>query len=493
MLKLRWWKRSWILWIVIIRWQDRNKQNCCTYFSDAFSIISYDIHKRTNTGRYIHTNVPIKSADIKRISFKFSMTSLQTPAFVFASTEPEISDTTRPTTNAPRINNITITPTLIQSPRLWLESLPDGAYTVMRCDDPANRESLEFGNHNHLTIRGIDFHLQRLQESFSVLHSSSGTRTFTDSTITTKISDNYRIGPIKLDGRNPDRICDNVTKAYDDTIAICSALKNHQEIWQHHDNGNIACEESTIMLTILWYADLTMNKIIVVGHATRSNVSLMSMVPWNIVLHTSSAPKVNRQTYPQPLAKVSSWCQQRKPLESKYMPTSTISVAAQERNSIKSVTINEVILTQQVPTTNDIHLLEGLTSNLFVVYPNHVIRTAGDGVLHGYVRDLLIKLLSTKAVNGTMIPYVVDTSQPILLDDVHEWEEVFCTSSIRFIIPVECIYVPCDDDEHCIDHDTDPAIKGTALKVLWRAKTIETGKEPIWKELRSILSETMYW
>ena len=428
------------------------------------------------------------------------ITSMQKSAFEFTVVTEERHNvtngilektiTTPPVTATTANINVNVLSTPISSPRLWLESLPNGAYTVIRCDYYYHTTKMESDNRRHdeghWKIWGIDFHLQRLQQSFMALQ--VGMLHSTDNLV----EDDFQEREIGYD----------VAKAYHDTIAICSALKCKKEIWHPLENESVANEDPTvIMLTILWYNDIEKNEIIVIAHATKSSASLTTTtttVPWNIVLHTASTPPlmIHRQSYPQPLAKVSVWCQQRRPLESIYMPTSSSILRSDFRNDCDGlndeqmpVTINEIILTQQEATTGHIQLLEGLTSNLFVVYPNQIIRTAGKGVLFGYVRHMLMELLSSPMRNNaTMTPYTVDTSKPILMDDAHEWQEVFCTSSIRLIVPVERVYVPWDNSDRATDHTK----ASSSVKELWsRTNMIEPRKKPIWKDLRTILSESM--
>jgi len=101
------------------------------------------------------------------------------------------------------------------------------------------------------------------------------------------------------------------------------------------------------------------------------------------------------------------------------------------------VTVDEVLLVDESPSDHNVNpqLLEGLTSNLFVVYPNKVIRTAGDGVLHGYARHVVTQAAIEKG-------WTVDTTTPIRLGEANQWQQVFLTSAIRLVVPVERVLVP---------------------------------------------------
>ena len=89
-------------------------------------------------------------------------------------------------------------------------------------------------------------------------------------------------------------------------------------------------------------------------------------------------------------------------------------------------------------SVNAIELLEGLTSNLFIVYKDGSIHTSkvGGEVLGGYARYLVIK--AAKQLN---IPVVIGT---INLEDGSNglWMEAFTTSSIKLIVPIGKMVIP---------------------------------------------------
>jgi Amino-transferase class IV len=133
-----------------------------------------------------------------------------------------------------------------------------------------------------------------------------------------------------------------------------------------------------------------------------------------------------------PNSKLSSWCRQRRPLEELF----------------KGADIGDVILTKsdvdsgsshcgKGPSSGTIELLEGLTSNLFVVGPGNIIRTPPSSlVLEGYARQLVMDA-------AVKCGYRVEIC-PILLEGLPSWEDVFLTSSIRLIIPVQVMLLPSD-------------------------------------------------
>jgi hypothetical protein len=85
-----------------------------------------------------------------------------------------------------------------------------------------------------------------------------------------------------------------------------------------------------------------------------------------------------------------------------------------------------------------LQILEGLSSNVFVVYDDDTIRTASEGVLHGYVRHLVLE--SALECGLTHDPAPVWLLSPE--ECRRHWKEVFITSSSRLIYPVSEILYP---------------------------------------------------
>ena len=81
-----------------------------------------------------------------------------------------------------------------------------------------------------------------------------------------------------------------------------------------------------------------------------------------------------------------------------------------------------------------LEVLEGLSSNFFVVDRNGSLRTATQGVLNGYVRHLVMESASECG-----IPF---GPRPIYLHQAHEWTEAFITSSSRLIYPISKVLLP---------------------------------------------------
>jgi len=129
--------------------------------------------------------------------------------------------------------------------------------------------------------------------------------------------------------------------------------------------------------------------------------------------------------FDHPQSKIASWTRLRKKLENPetYKPSG----------------VAEVLMVRSTES-GALELLEGLSSNLFVLYKDGTLRTPTEGVLHGYVRHLVLEC-------APAIGLTVHDSKPILLHDVHEWREAFITSSSRLIFPISKMLLHHGQDE----------------------------------------------
>lgn len=75
-------------------------------------------------------------------------------------------------------------------------------------------------------------------------------------------------------------------------------------------------------------------------------------------------------------------------------------------------------------------ILEGLSSNFFSV-KSQIIFTAGEGVLHGTVRDAVLTILQEKRK-----PVILES---VKINNVEEMDEAFITSTSRGILPIRSI------------------------------------------------------
>eukprot|EP00547_Thalassionema_nitzschioides_P005962 CAMPEP_0194202714 /NCGR_PEP_ID=MMETSP0156-20130528/2669_1 /TAXON_ID=33649 /ORGANISM="Thalassionema nitzschioides, Strain L26-B" /LENGTH=384 /DNA_ID=CAMNT_0038928289 /DNA_START=349 /DNA_END=1506 /DNA_ORIENTATION=- len=280
------------------------------------------------------------------------------------------------------------------SPRGWLEYQENicsgpGAYTVISCDFRKEEGRSE----GHWMIHGQDFHFSRLRSSLLSLETSAKA------------------------------ICDidvdlSPTIKRTETI-LQSLLKETERIIARVGEG-VQGRSFLVMVTLLWCYESKIDTVCVKGHAFTNGKmpSSNNIQPLKVALAIADKDQnslVSRM-HNIPGAKISSWCRERRTLEQTF----------------KSDEIDEVLLVQAID--NDFLILEGLISNVFVVYKGGILRTAGCGVLEGYARHLIIKYASAC---GLEVDY-----QPISLSDSHLWEEILLTSSVKLVVPVDCMYVP---------------------------------------------------
>ena len=365
-----------------------------------------------------------------------------------------------------------------------------GAYTVLRCDFLLDEETWR--------IWGNDYHFHRLKQSFRSLLIQAGL------------------------GRGEEADSDD-SNAESERFALKSSREAMNLLLEEakttilSDLSQVKRGKSSIiivMLTLLWDLDNTVRiddgiPIRVRGHAFSTieasqlhnnkwdsnggsdivscpnpNTPLQAVIGHlpayaleklaNHKSHTKSGsmPMSLPNRYRNfPRAKLSSWCRQRRLLE----------------DTFKTKDIGDVLLTKPCNDEDDkenypdepsfsseaavsstakptVELLEGLTSNLFVVYPGKILRTAlSKNVLGGYVRHLIIDC----AVN---CGYKVEFGS-ISVEDCTLWEEAFVTSSIRLILPLHRISLPNTD---VIDKNGDELYR---LETLWEQPSNREGKD----------------
>ena len=327
-----------------------------------------------------------------------------------------------------------------------------GVYTVIRCDYNILNNNDSVSNATWTwRIWGKEFHFNRLQESYAAL-----LPTKTKTTTTNKI---------------------NAT--IDMTNNIMNGLLTEAEAVirkRFYNEKNIdTMMYVVVMLTVLWIppspSKSDENNINVKGHvfSTMKPVYQQTIkndktynrnpnLPVNVMVGYLPSSKANddtettndnhqlrlqqqiqqqqQQQLPNryeyvPQAKTSSWCRRRRPLEDLF-----------KNNVIGNDIISEIILTKIVDNDDEeeregsIELLEGLTSNLFVVCENNTIRTPSTtDVLGGYIRQLIIESAASR------LGYAIEIG-PIYTKDAPLWKEVFLTSSIRLVIPIELVLIP---------------------------------------------------
>lgn len=337
------------------------------------------------------------------------------------------------------------------SAREWMESIEQcdgplhgvGAYTVLRCDATYSTSIPQsYSKGIRWNIWGVDFHLNRLCSSYRMLIDSENTTSHQTLRFEEAKQDTSRLIKVLLDEAS--RFC------FSD-----ESVKSEQEMHR------------TLMLTVLWTSksdDLSL-KPIIRAHASfagsvrtaiydemPTSISACLALPEKLTIHNLAAlparytpNKASTSSISTSAsAKISSWCRIRRPLED------------QSRYKVSKMNVGEVLLVNQYKSTasnfiESLEVLEGLTSNLFVIYKDGTVRTApATKVLPGYSRHLVMKALHEKSlshIDGTDLK--LDERAPTVQDALHGlWSEVFVTSSIRLVIPVIRLLIPsnCDDD-----------------------------------------------
>jgi len=354
-------------------------------------------------------------------------------------------------TNNNRIRSYDIT-----SPRSWMEHIEHssednhgvGAYTVLRCDATYNSKY----NKCQWKIWGIGFHLNRLCSSYRMLMKHN----------------RYMSLSASSDYESKLQTNDIITSLLDE--ATISLLKEDRSSTSKQDEEYVR----TLMVTILWTPpkevvnDSTANhKPIIRGHSTfageaRTTNSNDDVFPFPISAclgipseltseELAKLPKrysndnndsIKSQSLVGANEKISSWCRIRKPLEDST------------RFKVPDSNVGEVLLVTQDENKqyqdeedfiNSLSILEGLTSNLFVIYKDGSIRTAPvNKVLLGYARHLVKEEISEHRQDLQLIlnpPTIQDAKDGL-------WSEVFITSAIRLIVPINRVLIPSirDDD-----------------------------------------------
>jgi thiol oxidase len=145
---------------------------------------------------------------------------------------------------------------------------------------------------------------------------------------------------------------------------------------------------------------------------------LAPIPPPPIRVEVRGSPRSNAQ------AKDSSWVAERGPLEALMRPD-----------------FNELLL-----ATEDGQILEGSQTNFFVLMDGSLV-TAGEGVLAGTVRRLVLEVCEREGVPVTL--------RPPRQDECTRWSAAFISSTSRLLLPVDAIYAPkagsasTEDDLRC--------------------------------------------
>mmetsp|Transcript_51557 Transcript_51557/g.118434 ORF Transcript_51557/g.118434 Transcript_51557/m.118434 type:complete len:356 (-) Transcript_51557:244-1311(-) len=150
------------------------------------------------------------------------------------------------------------------------------------------------------------------------------------------------------------------------------------------------------------------------------------------------APRANA------LAKDSAWVADRAPLEELMRASS-------------AGALNELLLVSEGG-----ELLEGSQTNFYALADGAVI-TAGEGVLAGTVRRLLLEVCAREG-----IPVIL---RPPRLDEIGSWEGALISSTSRLMLPIDQLYVPAEgrpsgEDDLRAEFNTAPGSLAARLQEL---------------------------
>jgi Amino-transferase class IV len=320
----------------------------------------------------------------------------------------------------------------------WIESVEArgldeggaGAYDTMRCDLIVATSTNGDEEPRH-SCWGEDYHLDRLQNSYVSLLDASARNSLPQHALKS--------------AREESRLL---------LQALIHEAKSSSEMikqtdFMPHDNAQDHTWIQILKLTLLWSLPKTKDQqeempfIIVRGHACSDGKIVPIFEPVQpIVVTTAILDSQSHQghsslptRFQNPQSKVASWCKQRKLMDNAetYKPPGVSEVLMVRTSNEEPIGDGEI-------QYSSLELMEGLTSNLFVVYNDGTLRTAQEGVLFGYVRHLVLESAARCHVQ-------VDVSRAITLQDAVDgkWSEVFITSSSRLIYPISRILLPLRD------------------------------------------------
>jgi hypothetical protein len=333
-----------------------------------------------------------------------------------------------------------------------------GAYDTMRCDillPPGKTQPRVWGEKHHL---------DRLVKSYkSLVHAKNEVKAGSG------ISASDKVDRIVFD------------KALEESrLAIHRLLSDAESssvLCAQHPKPNHDTIINLIRLTLLWSPPQSddSSKIVVRGHACSSCEPLKIHSSPDPIVCTVAAhgqknglAKVDKSLparFSNPENKIASWCRIRKEMET--------------NDTYKPPGVSEVLM---VRARKDEHgeerleLLEGLSSNVFVLYKDGTLRTATNGVLNGFVRHLVLE--SAKESGLFFDP------SPVFLHQSDEWEEAFITSSSRLIYPISKMLIPNDED-------ASPTTEESAFIEIWRdaylTEKTKEAKTPKWQVLLNVI------
>ena len=193
---------------------------------------------------------------------------------------------------------------------------------------------------------------------------------------------------------------------------VATAVRKYLSI--HGDKNEL---KVTVLVT---WADCLTSKIGAEINSAGKVVAHVSPLPPTpsppVKVEVRGAPRAN------PTAKDSSWAKDRLPLE-----------------ALKRADINEFLL-----VNSEGEIFEGSTTNFYAVI-NGAVHTAGDGVLEGTVRRLVLQVCEREG-----IPVVLSRPRLATIDT---WEGALISSTARLLLPVHQLYHPMDETQVSTEAD----------------------------------------
>ncbi|GAX20918.1 hypothetical protein FisN_1Lh426 [Fistulifera solaris] len=289
------------------------------------------------------------------------------------------------------------------------ESGGAGAYDTFRCDLILQGT----GQRQLWRIWGQDFHLNRIEESYRSIAKDVDSGSLTNA-------------------RNKSELIiqELLMKASTSpTLLQCENISSGNAMFQ------------LIRMTLLWSS--TNGEITVRGHSCCSGSALLLDEPVQPIVVSVAAKQHGKQIdidtampsrVDDPRHKVASWTRLRKQME--------------RPETYKPPGVSEVLMLRSA-RDHQLEVLEGLSSNVFVVYKDGTLRTATDGVLFGYARHLVLECAESCGLR-------LDPFKSIILQDAEEglWKEAFITSSSRLIYPISKIIIHKDNEMEFKDYWT---------------------------------------
>lgn len=285
------------------------------------------------------------------------------------------------------------------SPAAFLLELPQGAYTAARTVNGGR------------SIVCYAFHVQRLQRTLAALVQDAGRAPLQPFLEDTEAASCW--------------FSIFSTKKLRDSIR--TALHQWALVYQRKQGGN---GEPAEALIIIYIPCVDGNKVFSAGTSdSKACCNLHETVPVFVRCSELAPPTVEHEVVSKhaevefhlgiersnPSIKYSGWVRDRKRCE-------------ELREHADSI---ELVIVRRASTS--VIILEGLVSNIFFIYKEGYVATAVNDVLHGHMRELVLRVCEAHNVPLRL-------EKPPLVEERAQWSEVFLVSATRVITPVHRVW-----------------------------------------------------